>query len=152
MVNDNTNKTKDILKKYSGKYDLIPALQAIQDNLGYLPKKELEKISKSMKIPLVNIYGVATFYSMFKFKPKGKYNISICRGTACHVHNSDHLLKYLEKKLNIKAGETTKDTKFSIETVNCIGACAKAPAIMINEEVYGNMDEKKIDELLSKLK
>ena len=128
--------------------DLIPELQKIQSKYGYLSEKNLEKLSKKLDIPLVNITGVATFYTQFNFEPKGKYKISMCRGTACHVHNSDNLMKHIEKKLNIKPGETTKDKLFSLDAVNCIGACAKAPAMMINETVYGNLDEKKIDEIL----
>ncbi len=89
---------------------------------------------------------------MFRFEPKGKYIISICRGTACHVHNSETLLKHLEKKLNIKTGQTTKDNKFSLESVNCIGACAKAPAMMINDEVYGNLTDEKFEKILKSLK
>jgi len=143
---------KDILAKYSGKDDLIPAMQELQKELGFLSEESLEQISKRLKVPLAHISGVATFYSMFKLTPPGKFHISICRGTACHVHDSEQLQKFIEKKLNIKAGEMTKDGKFSLECVNCIGACAKAPAMMINETVYGNLDEKKIEKILNSLK
>jgi len=143
---------KTILKKYSKKEDLIPALQEMQDTFGYLSEENLTILSDELNIPLVNVYGVATFYTMFRFKPKGKYLISVCRGTACHVHNSENLLEHLQRKLNIKTGETTKDNKFSLFSVNCIGACAKAPAIMINSDVYGNLDEQKINKILQGLK
>lgn len=143
---------KKILIKYSSKDDLIPAMQEIQKNYGYLSRENLDLLSKKINIPMSHIYGVATFYTMFKFSPRGKYHISVCRGTACHVHNSEDLLKHIEKKLNIKAGEITKDNLISLECVNCIGACAKAPAIMINEEVYGNLDTDKVDEILLGLK
>ncbi|MFH0870607.1 MAG: NADH-quinone oxidoreductase subunit NuoE [archaeon] len=141
-----------ILSKYSSKDDLIPAMQEMQKELGFLSEESLEQISKQLKVPLSHISGVATFYSMFKLTPPGKFHISICRGTACHVHDSEQLLKFMEKKLSIKAGEMTKDALFSLECVNCIGACAKAPAMMINDTVYGNLDEKKIDKILNSLK
>ena len=141
-----------ILEKYDSKDDLLPAMQDIQRAYGYLSEENLEMLSKKLHIPLTIISGVATFYNWFKLKPVGKYHISVCRGTACHVHNSGELLKVLEKKLRIKTGEITEDMNFSLESVNCIGACAKAPAIMINETVYGELDERKIDKLLSSLK
>jgi NADH-quinone oxidoreductase E subunit len=141
-----------VLEKYSARGDVIPALQAIQKEMGFLSEESMELLSKKIKVPLSHISGVATFYSMFKLSPPGKYHISICRGTACHVHNSADLVRFVEKKLNIKPGEITKDSKFSLECVNCIGACAKAPAMMINETVYGNLTEKKIDQILNSFK
>lgn len=143
---------KKILEKYSSKDDLIPAMQEIQKVYGYLSQENLTLLSKKLGISTAHIYGVATFYKMFKFTPKGKYTISICRGTACHVHDSEDILHHIEKKLNIKSGEITKDGLINLECVNCIGACAKAPAMMINDEVYGNLDEKKVDKILSTLK
>jgi NADH-quinone oxidoreductase E subunit len=141
-----------IIEKYSSRTDLMPALQDIQKAYGYLSEENLQILSKKIKTPLTVISGVATFYNWFKLKPIGKYHISLCRGTACHVHNSEDLLKHIEKKLKIKAGESTADGKFSIEKVNCIGACAKAPAMMINDKVYGELTEKKIDQILESLK
>jgi len=141
-----------VIEKYSSREDLIPALQAIQKEFGYLSEENLEILSKKIKTPLTTISGVTTFYNQFKLKPIGRYHISVCRGTACHVHNSAELLKYIEKKLRIKAGELTEDGKFSLEPVNCIGACAKAPAMMINDVVYGELDEKKISNILDSLK
>jgi NADH-quinone oxidoreductase E subunit len=141
-----------VLVKYSTQSDVIPALQEIQREFGFLSEKNMELLSQRIKVPLSHISGVATFYSMFKLFPPGKYHISICRGTACHVHNSAELLKFIEKKLNIKSGEITKDAKFSLECVNCIGACAKAPAMMINEAVYGNLTDKKIEQILNSMK
>jgi NADH:ubiquinone oxidoreductase subunit E len=142
---------REILESYSGHEDLIPAMQAIQKEFGYLSEENLELLSKKIGVPLSQISGVATFYNWFKLKPIGKYHISICRGTACHVHNSLQLLQFVEKKLKIKAGELTADKIFSIECVNCIGACAKAPAMMINDTVYGELTEKKIDDILENL-
>lgn len=141
-----------VLEKYSSPGDLIAALQDIQKEFGYLSEEHMEALSKKIKAPLSRISGVATFYSMFRLKPIGKNHISMCRGTACHVHNSETLLRFIEKKLNIKSGEMTDDGHISLETVNCIGACAKAPAMMVNGKVYGNLDEKKIDKLIEDLR
>jgi NADH-quinone oxidoreductase subunit E len=142
----------EILKKYSSHEDLIPALHEIQKEYGYLSEENLILLSKKISVPLAQISGVATFYNWFKLKPIGKYHVSICRGTACHVNNSEQLLRFLEKKLRINAGELTDDKIFSLECVNCIGACAKAPAMMINDVVYGELTEKKIDKILDDLK
>jgi len=142
----------EILKKYSKKEELMPALQDIQKEFGYLSEENLVKLSKKIDVPLAQISGVATFYNWFKLKPIGKYHISICRGTACHVNNSEQLQKFLEKKLKINAGDLTEDKIFSLECVNCIGACAKAPAMMINDVVYGELTEKKIEKILDELK
>jgi len=142
----------DILKNYSRADDLMPALQEIQKEYGYLSEENLILLSKKINVPLSQISGVATFYNWFKLKPIGKYHISVCRGTACHVNNSEQLLKFIEKKLKITAGNLTDDKVFSLECVNCIGACAKAPAIMINDVVYGELTEKKIDIVLDGLR
>jgi len=142
---------KKILANYSTVEDLIPAMQAIQKEFGYLSEENLILLAKKVNVPLTQISGVATFYNWFKLKPIGKYHISLCRGTACHVHNSLQLLQFIEKKLKIKSGELTDDKVFSLECVNCIGACAKAPAMMINEVVYGELTEKKIEEILDQL-
>jgi NADH-quinone oxidoreductase subunit E len=149
MVEPDINK---VIEKYSSRKDLIPALQDIQKAFGYLSEEHLEILSKKIKTPLTIISGVATFYNQFKMKPIGRYHISVCRGTACHVHDSGELLKFLEKKLKIKAGDLTVDGKFSLEPVNCIGACAKAPAMMINDTVYGELTEKKISHIIDSLK
>ena len=141
-----------ILKKYSKSEDLMPAMQEIQKEFGYLSEDNLILLSVKIKVPLTQISGVATFYNWFKLKPIGKYHISICRGTACHVNNSESLQKFIEKKLKINAGDLTEDKIFSLECVNCIGACAKAPAMMINDTVYGELTEKKINEILDGLR
>ncbi|MEM4637401.1 MAG: NADH-quinone oxidoreductase subunit NuoE [Candidatus Woesearchaeota archaeon] len=148
------NKTdiKEILKKYNSRKDVIVALQDIQQKFGYISEENAEQLSRKINTPLVEISGVATFYNMFRLKPIGKYHIAVCRGTACHVQGSESLLKFLEKTLNIKAGEITSDGLFSLEAVNCIGACAKAPTMMINDKIYGQLDEKKIKHIIEDLK
>lgn len=142
---------EEILKKYNSKEDLIPALEELQEKFGFLAENVLEQVAKKLELPLSTVSGVATFYSAFSLKPKGKYHIQVCRGTACHIYRSDKLLSYFEKKLGIKAGGVTPDGKFSLAPVNCIGACAKAPTMMINDKVYGNLTEEKIDKILSEL-
>ncbi|MBN2142260.1 NADH-quinone oxidoreductase subunit NuoE [Candidatus Woesearchaeota archaeon] len=142
----------NVIAKYSSASDLIPALQEIQEAFGYLSEENMEALSHKIKVPLAQISGVATFYSMFRLKPLGKHNIAICRGTACHVHDSETLLKSAEKKLNIKAGEITSDGMISLTSVNCIGACAKAPAIMVDGKVYGNLDDKKLTKIIEDLR
>jgi len=141
-----------ILRKYSTKEDLIPVLEDLQEEFGYLSEEVLERVAKELNVPFVTVSGVATFYSSFRLTPRGKYHIQVCRGTACHIFRSDKLLTYFEKKLNIKAGGVTPDGKFSLVPVNCIGACAKAPAMMIDNKVYGNLTEEKIDKILSEFK
>lgn len=149
---NNAPDIKETLKKYDSRKDMIAALQEIQEKFGYISEENAEELSRKIKTPLVEISGVATFYNMFRLKPIGKYHISMCRGTACHVQGSESLLTFLEKMLKIKAGELTPDGLFSIEAVNCIGACAKAPAMMINEKVYGQLDEKKIKHIIDDIK
>ncbi len=139
-------------KKMKARPNVVAILQELQKKNGYLTNEEMIRVSKEKNIPGVNIYGVATFYSQFKLKKSGKYIISVCRGTACHVKGSDKLLQYLEEIIGIKTGETTEDGKFTLECVNCIGACAKAPAMMINDEVYGELDKTKVKKIIEALK
>jgi len=129
---------------------LMPVLQEAQEKFGYLPEEILELISKELKIPLAEIYGVATFYSQFTFVPKGKYNISVCLGTACYVKGADKILEELEKVLGIKSGETTPDLKFSITPTRCLGACGLAPVININGETYGKLKPEDIKGIIEK--
>lgn len=146
--------TDVILQHYPEKdaSSLIPLLQDIQEEHGYLPESELVQVSHYCDIPMSRIYGVATFYNQFRLQPLGKYVIRVCRGTACHVKGSGDILTTLENELGIKAGETTKDLKFTIETVACIGACSIAPVIAINDEFYGKLDNKKVKKILNELK
>jgi NADH-quinone oxidoreductase E subunit len=143
-----------ILEKYP-KYDrsnLIALLQDVQEVYGYLPEKALRDISNHLCMPLSGVYGVATFYNQFRLTPLGKNVIRVCRGTACHVKNSANILIALETELGIKAGQTTRDKLFTLETVACIGACSIAPVININEEYYGRVTVKEISKILNKYK
>ncbi len=145
---------EEILKKYSkgDKSSLIPLLQDIQDEFGYLPEKELHHVSEFLNMALSRIYGVATFYNQFRLTPLGKNVIRVCRGTACHVKSSANILTALETELKIKAGETTRDKFFTIETVACIGACSIAPVISINDEYYGRLVVKEIPKIINRYK
>ncbi len=127
---------------------LIPALQTAQDLYGYISKPVLERISEYLHVPLSRAYGVVTFYAQFRFAPTGKYKIKVCRGTACHVRGSKGILEAIERELKIKAGETTPDLKFSLETVACFGTCFLAPVIMVNEKYFGKLTTKKVQEVL----
>jgi NADH:ubiquinone oxidoreductase subunit E len=131
--------------------NLIAELQAIQDELGYLPMERLEKLSRK-GYPGTDIFSVATFYNQFKFEKKAKYTIYVCTGTACHVKRSPEIISQIGKLLGIKPGEATKDGKIRLETVNCIGACAKAPSMMVNDTVYGLLDSEKINSIIAGLK
>ncbi|RKX23144.1 MAG: NADH-quinone oxidoreductase subunit NuoE [Candidatus Zixiibacteriota bacterium] len=142
-----------IIKKYNYKPTaLIMIMQDVQSHYKYLPKEALELISKKMKLPMAQIYGVATFYKTFSLEPKGKNHICVCTGTACHVRQASIIIDKLERDLNISVGETTEDGEFSIETVNCLGACALGPLVTANEEYYGNMTVAKIDKMMEDLK
>jgi NADH-quinone oxidoreductase subunit E len=130
--------------------NLIALLQDVQDIYGYLPEDALLDVAAFVGLPLASVYGVATFYNQFRLTPLGKYVIRICRGTACHVKNSNNILFALETELGINAGETTRDKLFTIETVACIGACSIAPVISINEEYFGRLTVKEIPKILKK--
>ena len=119
------------------KDNLIQILNEVQEHYGYVPTKVQKEISEYLKMEMAEIYGVITFYSRFTLKPKGKYNIAICLGTACFVKGSEKLLDTAKEALKIKEGETTEDGKFSLEATRCIGACGLAPVFTVNDEVYG---------------
>lgn len=129
---------------------LMPILQKAQDIYGYLPIEVQTMISDETGIPLEKIYGVATFYSQFSLYPKGKYQISVCLGTACYVKGSGDVYNKLMEKLGIEGGQCTPDGKFSLDACRCVGACGLAPVMTINGEVYGKLTVDMIDEILAK--
>jgi len=140
-----------IFEKYTKKREnVIPLLQDVQEKYGYLSKENLINISEYLNVPTSNVYGVATFYNQFRLIPLGKHIIRVCRGTACHVKGSGKILEKFESELNIKAGETTPEGLFSLETVACVGACSIAPVITIDEEFYGRLQQKDITALIDK--
>jgi NADH-quinone oxidoreductase subunit E len=134
---------------------LIPILQAVQAEYRYLPEEILTFVATSLGISPARVFGVATFYSLFTLKPKGKYVIRVCDGTACHVKQSMQLHDAISKKLKLRGGnDTTSDMLFTLETVNCLGACGLAPAMVVNEDVYGQLTPERaagiIDEIMQK--
>ncbi|MCX6248663.1 MAG: NAD(P)H-dependent oxidoreductase subunit E [Bacteroidetes bacterium] len=143
-----------ILRKYpAGKKDsLIPLLQDIQREAGHLSDNSILEVSRYMNIPLNKIYGVASFYDQFKFRKKGRYHLQICHGTACHIYRSSLFQAEIEKTLQVKAGQTTKDGRFSLDVVNCLGACSSAPTLFINETPYGNLTLEHLQKILSEIK
>ena len=137
-----------ILNVYTeDKSNLIQILNDVQEHYGYIPKHAQIAISEYLNMPLAEIYGVITFYARFTLKPKGKYNIAVCLGTACFVKGSEKVLDKGKEILGIDVGETTEDGKFSLEATRCIGACGLAPVFTVNDEVYG----KATPELMSKV-
>ena len=143
---------KEILEKYKvDKENLIPILNDVQEKYGYIPKLAQLEISNYLGIPMAEIFGVITFYSRFTLEPKGKYNISVCLGTACFVKGSQSILDRLKDRLKIEEGKTTNDGKFSIDTTRCVGACGIAPVFTVNNEVYGHATVKKLDEVINEL-
>ena len=128
--------------------NLIPILQEAQEKFGYLPAEAMQKIAKFLKLPESTIFGVSTFYAQFKLTPTGRRKIVICRGTACHVRGGARIIRELERRLGIKPGETTEDMEYSLETVACIGACALAPTMRVDNETHGQMTTKKVAEVL----
>ncbi|MDT8301468.1 MAG: NADH-quinone oxidoreductase subunit NuoE [Sedimentisphaerales bacterium] len=132
----------------AGRDSLIPILQEVQQQEGYLSREAVVKIGKHLSLRASKIYGVATFYNQFRFQPLGRYHIQVCRGTACHVKGSLALIERLQRELSIEPGETTKDGLFSLEVVACIGACGLAPVISVNGEFHANLTSDDIPGIL----
>jgi len=140
---------ESILSRYEREtHDLIPVLQDIQDNYGFLPKDELKVVAKSLQVPLTQVYSVATFYKMFSLVPKGKNQLKVCLGTTCHLKGGNRLVDSLESRLGVEVGYTTKDGEFSLETVGCLGSCAQAPVMMINDKYYARVTADKVPKIL----
>lgn len=131
---------------------LMQTLQKAQEIFGYLPIEVQKFISTEIDIPLAEVYGVTTFYTQFAIEPKGKHKIGVCLGTACYVKGSQLILDKLSKELNIKVGQTTKDNLFTLEATRCLGCCGLAPVMMIDHDVYGKLEAKKIPDILAKYK
>ena len=142
-------RVKQVLQRHQhNKSLLVDILQDIQAETGYLPKEVLEETSRGLDIPLSRVYSVATFFKAFSLKPRGRHLINVCMGTACHVRGAVKVLEKVEQELKIKRGETTKDLKFTLETVNCVGACALGPMIIIGEDYHGEMTPEAIGSVL----
>lgn len=142
------DKLKEIFTHYGGKSDdLIALLQETQEKFRYLPGVAMQEIARFLHVPISTVYGVSTFYAQFKLTPSGRRIVRVCRGTACHVRGSVKVQEEVEKVLGIKAGGTTPDMEYSLETIACIGACALAPTMTVDEETYGKMTTKKVAEV-----
>jgi len=142
-------KVKQVLQKYQhDKSVLVDILHDIQAESGYLPKEVLEETSKGLDVPLSRVYSVATFFKAFSLKPRGRYLINVCMGTACHVRGAVKVLEKIEQELGIKTGESTTDLKFTLETVNCVGACALGPMVIIGEDYHGEMTPEAVGSVL----
>ena len=145
--------TDEILGRYPAEpQHLISVMQDIQLAYRYLPKESLEKVAKKLTVPLAQVYGVATFYKAFSLTPRGETILHVCTGTACHIRGAPLLLHELEVQLGIKPGETTEDLAFSLEAVNCVGACALAPVVVSNETAHGNLSVSKVRRLTKQKK
>jgi NADH-quinone oxidoreductase E subunit len=143
---------KQIFEHYpkKDKSNLIALLQDVQEVYGYLPEGALQEVADFVGMPLSRVYGVATFYNQFRLTPLGENVVRVCRGTACHVNNSANILFAIETALNIKAGQTTRDKKFTLETVACIGACSIAPVITVNDDYHGRISVKDVPNIIKK--
>jgi NADH-quinone oxidoreductase E subunit len=139
-----------ILAKYrdSKRDALIPLLQEVQEECGFLSRETVVRIGKQLKLPVSKVYGVATFYNQFRFQPQGKFHIQVCRGTACHVKGSAAALEAVKRKLSVEPGCTTRDGLFSLEVVACIGACGLAPVICVNGEFHANLTSDAVKEII----
>jgi len=142
-----------IIKQYKGKESAILAiLQDIQSKKKYLPKEILEQVSQKMQIPVTHIFRLATFYNALSIKPRGRHKIDVCLGTACHVRGGNKIVDKLKRDLGIPVGETTKDKRFTLESVRCVGCCSLGPVAVIDGEVYGRLTQDKVPALLKEFK
>ena len=142
---------EEILARYphARRDDLIPILQHVQEHEGFLSLESVIVIGDFLKLPMSKIYGVATFYNQFRFQPKGKYHFMVCRGTACHVKGSLKSLEMVQKVLNLKPGQTSRDRLFSLEVVACMGACGLAPVVNMNGEFYAKVTPRKLASIIA---
>ena len=146
------DKVKNIIKKYgSDKSFIVPILQDVQKEFNYLPKDALCAVSTHLSVPVSRVYEVVTFYKAFSLKPKGRHQLSLCMGTACHVRGGELIARNVADTLGIKEGDTTADLEFSFETVGCLGACALGPILVVNGEYHGHMNISKSTKILKKL-
>jgi NADH-quinone oxidoreductase subunit E len=145
----NSRGFKEIIEKYSDERGaLLGILEDIQDKYHYLPKEALIHVAERLCIPLSHVYRVATFYTAFSLKPKGQHLVKVCLGTACHVRGAGRVQERFERELGTKAGDTTEDLQFTLETVRCLGCCSLAPAVTVDEDIYGRLRQDSIPAIL----
>ena len=142
-------KVDEVVDPYLGKSGvMIPILQQLQEEYGYLPRPAMEKAARKLKFPISTMYGVATFYAQFHLAPRGRNIIRVCKGTACHIQGAGKISDRIAEILGIDTGETTEDLRFTLEEVACIGACALAPVMMINDNPHGRLTPDRIKDIL----
>lgn len=142
---------EEMIAPHAGKpKELIMALHKAQNLFGYLPKKTQELISEKLDVPISEVCGVISFYSFFSTVPKGRHTVKVCLGTACYVRGGQQTLEKVEKELNTKVGKTTEDRRYSVDVVRCIGACGLAPAVLVDNDVYGRVKSTKLMDILGK--
>lgn len=147
----NEKSVDKIIKSHGGKASqIILMLQDVQSEFRYIPREAVRKLSGDLDIPEARIYNIATFYKVFSLTPRGEHEIRVCLGTACHIKGGKRIAEGFERALKVKAGDTTEDGKFTLETVNCLGACALAPLVQVDEENHSKMTIEKVDKILKK--
>lgn len=149
VPNSEYERLEELLQEYKNQRGaLIPVLQRAQEIFGYLPEPVLKRIAEGFRLPLSRVYGVTTFYAQFHLKPRGRHVIRVCQGTACHVRGSARILDRVKRELGIESGGTTKDLRFTIEPVACLGACGLAPVMMIDDSTHGRLTADMIPKIL----
>ena len=133
-------------------FDVMEALQDIQDEFRYLPEEAMQRVSEVLDVPLIEVFRLANFYKAFSLKPRGRHLVTVCEGTACHVQGSPRLVEEVLSQLDVQAGETTRDGAFTVETVNCVGACALAPVVIVDGKYYDHMTTGKFRGLLETIR
>lgn len=153
QTDEKLDKTMQIIETHrNSKGALIPILHEVQKEFGYLPEEMLKLISKELNIPMTEIFGVASFYSIFSLEPKGEYVIRVCLGTACYVKGAQNIIDRLSKELNVEVGKTTEDGKFTLEATRCLGACGLAPVMTIDDRVFGRLVPEDVTKILKEYK
>jgi NADH-quinone oxidoreductase subunit E len=147
------NKVDTIIDGYDADESaLLAVMQDVQDEARYLPREAMDRIAERLSIPITRVYQMATFFESFHLEPRGKHICTVCMGTACHVRGAKRLVEQLERDLEIPSGETTKDLMFTIEEVNCVGACALGPLVIIDSEYHGTMTSGRLTKVVKKMK
>ena len=150
-MNNDCEKVETIIGAYNASRDsLISILQDIQSEYHYLPEDALRAVASQLELPLIRVYGVATFFKAFSLKPRGEHIVSVCLGTACHVRGAPAVLDQVKRQLYIEPGETSEDMRFTLETVNCLGACALGPIVTVDGKYHGQMGPGKVKKVLKK--
>jgi len=146
---DQLQRIDSVIASHAGKPGaLIPVLEQVQEIAGYLPESLQRRVARGLDLPLSRVYGVVTFYSFFTMQPRGKHQVRVCLGTACHVRGGKRCLEHIEQQLHIKPGECTEDRQFSLEVVRCLGACGLAPVMVIDENIHKQVKEARLNRIL----